>query len=173
MTDIREVLVDGIAQLNDWLDAAIRDLTVEQLNWLPEGKTVSCAFHTWHIVRTEDNIANFVMQRKPTVWIEKGYVERFGLPKVEQGTGMPLEDARAMRVEDLGLLREYLKDVDASVQSYVKDADLAVLEEVQMIRPLGEMTKWRVLRQVAMTHGFMHLGEINTNKGMMGIQFFL
>ena len=45
------------------------------------------------------------------------------------------------------------------------------LEEVQMIRPLGEMPKWRVLRQVVMTHGFMHLGEMNAIKGQLGLQF--
>ena len=40
-----------------------------------------------------------------------------------------------------------------------------------MVKPLGEMPQWRVYRQVIMTHGFMHLGEINTNKGMLGIAF--
>ena len=38
-------------------------------------------------------------------------------------------------------------------------------------KPLGEMPKWRVVRQVLMTHGFMHLGEMNVLRGMMGLQF--
>lgn len=40
-------------------------------------------------------------------------------------------------------------------------------------KPLGEMPKWKVFRQVVMTHGFMHLGEINLTKGLMGMQFAL
>jgi hypothetical protein len=47
------------------------------------------------------------------------------------------------------------------------------LEGMQMIRPLGEMPKWKVVRQVIMTHGFMHLGEINAIKGQLGLGFFL
>ena len=35
----------------------------------------------------------------------------------------------------------------------------------------GEMPKWKVLRQVVMTHGFMHLGEVNAIKGQLGLQF--
>jgi hypothetical protein len=33
------------------------------------------------------------------------------------------------------------------------------------------MPKWKVLRQVVMTHGFMHLGEVNTIKGALGQSF--
>jgi hypothetical protein len=49
----------------------------------------------------------------------------------------------------------------------------AKLDEVQMIKPLGEMSKWKVVRQVIMTHGFMHLGEINGIKGQLGLGFFI
>jgi hypothetical protein len=30
-----------------------------------------------------------------------------------------------------------------------------------------------VIRQVIMTHGFMHLGEINAVKGQLGLGFFI
>ena len=40
-----------------------------------------------------------------------------------------------------------------------------------LIKPLGEMPKWRVARQVIMTHGFMHLGEINALRGQLGLPF--
>jgi len=42
-----------------------------------------------------------------------------------------------------------------------------------MIRPLGEMPKWKVCRQVLMTHGFMHLGEMNLIRGILGLQFMI
>lgn len=173
MTDIRELLIDGIDQLHDWMDGSIRDLTLEQLNWNPDGKTISAGFAVWHVVRTQDNITNFVMQRKTPIWLEQGYVEKFGLPKVEQGTGMPNDDARDLQINDLALLREYGTAVNDCVKDYLKDVDMATLEEVQMIKPLGEMPKWKVFRQVCMTHGFMHLGEVNANKGLMGMPFFI
>jgi uncharacterized damage-inducible protein DinB len=169
--DIRELLIDGVGQLNDWLDDALKDLSKDQLNWLPAGKTVSAGFNAWHIMRTQDNITNFVFQRKNPAWIEGGYFEKFGLPKVDQGTGMSLDDARALAINDQALLRDYGRAVQKETAAFLKAVDLSTLDEMQMIRPLGEMPRWKVLRQVVMTHGFMHLGEINAIKGQLGIQF--
>ena len=169
--DVRDILIDGIGQMNDWMDEAVRDLSAEQLNFLPPGKTVSIGFNAWHIARTQDNITNFVFQRKNPIWMECGYFERMALPKVDQGTGMGLDDARAVTITDPALLREYSLAVATNCQAFLKTVPLATLEEVQMIKPLGEMPKWRVFRQVVMTHGFMHLGEINAIKGSLGLQF--
>lgn len=169
--DIRDILIDGVAQLNDWLADAVKDLSAEQVNWLPQGKTVTIGFNTWHIVRTADNITNFVFQRKQPIWVEKGYFERLALPKVDQGTGMNLESARALTIIDPAALLEYARAVALDTVAFLKDVPLESLMEVQMIKPLGEMPKWRVFRQVVMTHGFMHLGEINAIKGQLGLQF--
>jgi hypothetical protein len=169
--DIRELLVDGVGQLNDWLDEALAPLSAEQLNWLPKGKTVSAGFNAWHILRTQDNITNFVLQKKPTIWVESGYFERFNLPKVDQGTGMGIDDARAVTISDPAMLREYGAAVANECARFLKAVPLDTLNEVQMIRPLGEMPRWKVLRQVVLTHGFMHLGEINAIKGQLGLQF--
>jgi len=169
--DIRDLLIDGIKQMTDWMDDALAPMTTEQLNWLPEGKTVSAGFNAWHVYRTADNITHFVMQRQKPIWLEQGYAERMQLPPVDQGTGMGLDDARAIRINDIAVLREYGQAVAKATLDYVKNVPLEVLEEVQMIKPLGEMPKWRVFRQVVMTHGFMHLGEINAIKGQLGLQF--
>lgn len=173
MTEVRDVLIDGIEQMNEWLSSAVKDLTDEQVNYLPEGKTTSIGFNTWHVVRTQDNITNFVLQdRKPPIWIEKGYADRMALPKVDQGTGMAMEDARSLKFENAAL-RAYLEDVQKATIEFMKVVPMEKLEEVQMIRPLGEMPKWRVVRQVVMTHGFMHLGEVNAIKGQLGLGFFI
>lgn len=169
--DYRDVLIDGIDQLNDWLDEALSPLTREQLNWLPAGKTVSAGFNAWHIIRTQDNITNFVFQRKQPIWVEQGYFEKFNLPKVDQGTGMDLAAAREIKITDAALLREYGAAVARDCNAFLKGVSLETLDEPQMIKPLGEMPKWRVFRQVVMTHGFMHLGEINAIKGQLGLQF--
>jgi hypothetical protein len=171
--DIRDLLVDGTEQLFEWLDDGLEGLSAEQLNWLPEGKATSIGFNAWHITRTDDNIVNFVFQGSPPIWLRENYVERFGLPKVAQGTGMALDEAQSLTVSDPALLREYAGKVGAETIAFIKAVDPATLEEIQLIKPLGEMRKWRVLRQVVMTHGFMHLGEINASRGMQGLQFFL
>jgi DinB superfamily len=170
--DLRDVLIDGITQLADWTEEALVPLSKEQVNWLPEGKTTSIGFNAWHIMRTADNITNFVMQdRKPTTWMTAGYAEKMALPKVDQGTGMSLEDARAIKIADPALLREYGAVVYKDCLDFLKQWPLEKANEVQMIKPLGEMPRWRVFRQVVMTHGYMHLGEINFAKGILGLQF--
>lgn len=169
--DIRDVLIDGTQQLADWLDEAIAPLTADQLNYLPEGKTVSAGFNAWHVYRTADNITNFVMKREKPIWLTAGFAERMGLPPVDQGTGMGMDDARAIVIADPAELRSYGAAVFKDTLAYMKDVPLETLEQVQMIKPLGEMPKWRVYRQVVMTHGFMHLGEINAIKGQLGLSF--
>lgn len=169
--DIRDILIDGVSQMNDWLDEAIANLTPDQFNWLPAGKTVSIAFNAWHVLRTEDNITNFVFQRQQPIWVREGHFEKLSLPKVDQGTGMTLEDARAVTIADVAALRSYGAAVAADTLAFLKQVPLETLQEVQQIKPLGEMPKWKVFRQVIMTHGFMHLGEVNAIKGELGLQF--
>ena len=169
--DIRDLLVDCIKQLGDWTEDALKELSAEQINFLPEGRTTSIGFSAWHVYRTADNITNFVIQQKPPVWIAEDYVTRMGLPKVAQGTGMGLDDARGITIADPAMLLEYGNKVLGNVMEYIKATSLAELEPIQLIKPLGEMPRWRVFRQVVMTHGFMHLGEINALRGMMGLSF--
>jgi len=171
--EIRDLLIDGIEQLGDWTDNAIKDLSDEQVNWLPPGNTLSIGFNAWHVFRTADNITNFVMQRKSPIWVEGAHYEKFGLPKVDQGTGMGMEDARAVQISDPAALREYGQAVVKDCAQYLKTVPEEVLQEIQMIKPLGEMPRWKVFRQVIMTHGFMHLGEINALKGQQGLGFFM
>lgn len=171
--DYRDVLIDGIVQMNQWMDAALDGLTDEQVNHLPQGKTTSIGFNAWHVFRTQDNIVNFVFQRQPPIWMAESYLERFGLPKVEQGTGMDMETARSIKINDLAVLREYGKKAGQACVEYLKGADVDSLNEVQMIKPVGEMPRWRVFRQVCMDHGFMHLGEVNAVKGQLGLGFFM
>ena len=169
--DIRDLLVDGIAQLAEWTEDALKDLSAEQMNFLAEGMTTSIGFSAWHVYRTADNITNFVLQQKQPIWLAQDYVTRMNLPKVAQGTGMGMEDARGITIADPALLLEYGRIVLDDSIAYIKRTPLADLEPIQMIKPLGEMPRWRVMRQVLMTHGFMHLGEINVLRGMMGLRF--
>lgn len=169
--DIRDLLADGVQQLNDWTLDALKDLSLDQINEVPGGKTVSAGFNAWHIWRTMDNITNFVFQRKQPIWLERGYCEKLGLPKIEQGTGMSLEDAQAIKINDKDVLLSYGREVGTSTVEFLKAVPLETMEEVQLIKPLGEMPRWRVFRQVVMTHGFMHLGEINMYRGLKGLQF--
>ena len=39
-----------------------------------------------------------------------------------------------------------------------------------LVKPLGEMPAIRALGQVCMTHGFTHLGELETYRTLLGLK---
>jgi len=112
-----ESLITDLRRLHDALDKSRDGLTSEQLHTVPAGhpRANTIAWNLWHYVRTEDNVVRFALQnRRPTVWVEGGYPERLGLHPAAQGTGMSTAEAQALRIKDVPLFVEYVKNVWAS-----------------------------------------------------------
>ncbi|MBI4308499.1 MAG: DinB family protein [Chloroflexi bacterium] len=159
----------SLKELHESLDAATNGLTPEQLHWRPGGRANHIAFSLWHYVRTQDNVVRFVLQRRPTVWMEGKWHERFGLDLKAQGTGMTPEDAANLRISSLGDFRTYMRQVFQESEAYVANVKEADLDRVQLVKPLGEMPMHRILGRTLVTHGFSHLGEIWAIRGAMGL----
>jgi len=121
-------------------------------------------------MRTEDNIVNWIIQeRRPTVWMEGQWAERLGLPAVAQGTGMPRDEAHALRIKDLDGFLEYTRRVRACTDAFLEGWDPADYDTVITLKPLGQMTKLQALGQQGFPHGFSHLGEIAQIRTMLGV----
>ena len=159
-----------ITRLYGMYDRALGQLTDEQWHWVPEGMGNSIAFTAWHYFRTEDNIIRWIFQnRRPTVWMEGGWAERLGLPPITQGTGMPLEDANALRIGDTAGFLEYVRQVRASTEEFLHTWTEPDFNSMIMLKPVGEMTKLQLLGRQAFPHGFAHLGEIQHMRTMQGL----
>lgn len=161
-----------LKRLHGMLDAAIADLTGEQLHTVPArhptANTLAWVF--WHYARTEDNVVRFVLQnRRPTVWAEGKYAERLGLPPVAQGTGMTTAEAQALRLKDVPLFREYVQKVWASTDDFLAKIDPATLDTIITVKPLGEMPGIRALGQTCLSHGMSHAGEIELARTLIGV----
>ncbi len=115
----RSILRSGLNSMHGMLDKAVEGMTAEQLNFRPSEGGVSGFFSLWHYVRTEDNIIQFVTQRKPTVWLEGEYHEAFGLPRNAQGTGMTEDEANAVQVNDVAKWLKYQQAVWKSTDAYL------------------------------------------------------
>ena len=159
-----------LSSLQDSLDDAAAGLTQEQAHWRPEGGGNHLAFVLWHYTRSVDNIVRFVLQRKPTVWMEGKWDERFGLDSKSQGTGMSREDALAVAISDMPAFASYMKDVWREADGYLSAIADDDLERKVTVRPLGELTLEDILGTVLLTHGYTHLGEVWTLKGIQGLQ---
>jgi len=156
--------------LNGNLERAFRDLTEEQWHTVPQGTGNSIAFIAWHYLRTEDNIVNWIIQeRRPTVWMDGGWAERLGLPAVIQGTGMPVEDAHALRIADIEGFQEYTRAVRVRTDAFLPTWDPADYHKEITLKPLGSMTKLQALGQQGFPHGFAHIGEIAHIRALLGV----
>jgi hypothetical protein len=170
MTAVELIQVE-LKRLRKLLDGGITGLTPEQLHTVPGAhpKANTIAWGLWHVVRTEDNVVRFVLQnRRPPLWTEGGYAEKFGLPPVAQGTGMSIEEAQALRIKDVPLFRAYMQKVWGSTDEFLGTLDPAALDRTVTVKPLGEMTVGRVLAQVCVAHGMMHFGEIELARTLIG-----
>ena len=165
-----EFIRGGLRQLHNSYDESIRDLTEEQLHWRANEHGASAAFILWHYVRTEDNIIQYVLQGKPTIWIEAGWDAKFGLHRTAQGTGMSLEDAQGLRINDKAGFQEYMRAVWAATDAYLATVTDEKLQEKTTVKPLGEMPVQNAIGNMCLTHGFTHLGEIAHIRGLLGLK---
>ena len=171
MTTNAELLRQALRNQHSQIDQAVSDLTPEQLHWVPpntKANHIGCTL--WHYVRTEDNIVQFILQnRKPTVWIEGGYFERFGLDRVAQGTGLSTEDAQAMRIPPIDEWMKYQQAVWQASDAYLSSIGDDALEGTVQIRPFGEIPARQALASVVLTHGHAHFGEICVLRVLQGL----
>lgn len=80
----------------------------------------SIAWLLWHAARQMDvQLAHLAATDQ--VWAEQGFRERFALPKVGDtiGYGHSPEQARQIRVDDAGLLVDYLRATSSAMQDYL------------------------------------------------------
>lgn len=148
-------------------DGVTKDLTDEQINKVPDGGHQNLAFSLWHFVRTEDNCIQFVIQRKPTVWMEGGWDEKFGLDSKSQGTGFTDDEARGFRINGIGDFRAYMTDVFQRTEDFVGNLTDEEAARKITVKPLGEMSILTAISGLCMTHGYRHLGEIEFAKGLV------
>lgn len=168
---LAEFIQADLRRLHGMLDKTLDGLTDAQLHAVPAAhrKANTIAWGLFHCVRTEDNIVRFVLQnRRPTVWQEGGYAEKLGLPPVAQGTGMSSEEAQVLRIENVDLFREYMRQVWASTDELFANPDPALLDRTVTVKFVGEMPAIRALAQICLAHGMMHVGQMELTRTLVG-----
>jgi hypothetical protein len=166
-----EFIHADLTRLHALLDRTISDITPEQLHAVPGGhpRANTVAWGLFHCVRTEDNVIRFVLQnRRPTVWAEGSYAERLGLPPVAQGTGMSSAEAQALRIPDVGVFREYMSRVWASTDELFGQAEPGFFAKVVTVKPVGDMPAIRAIGQICLSHGMMHVGQMELARTLVG-----
>ncbi len=164
-----EVIQEGLDGMHALLDRAVPDLSAEQWNARPADHGVSAFFSLWHYVRTEDNIVNWVAQRQPTVWLNGGWDEHFGLHRTSQGTGMTKAQADAVLLTDVDAWLTYQQQVWIATRDWVTTLTPDDLDHEIVIRPTPPMTIWQALTGMLLYHGYRHVGEVEHARGLLGL----
>jgi len=146
----------------------IEDLSADELNHLPHAQANSIGFDVWHIARTIDNVLFFVFDRETPLWLQQGYNDRFGLPKVAQGTGMTNEEARALRFPEPAVFLEYVRELRDACVPRVEAMTDAYLQEAVLLKPWGERPRSEHIGQVLIAHGNSHLGKASLARTLLG-----
>lgn len=170
MPALVEFMRSSLRQLNSAYTDGIADLSAGQLHWRANDQGCPIAFILWHYYRTQDNVIRFVLQRKPTVWIEEGWDKRFGLDRIAQGTGMSLEDAQALRINSKEDFLAYMDGVAKATDEFLAGLDDEALEQTTTVKPVGEMPISNAIGTMCLNHGFTHLGEIQHLRGLQGLR---
>ena len=160
------VLIQRVLQYCQW---ATDGLTTEQISDTRGGLTNSLGFDVWHVVRTIDNIVHFVFEREQPVWIRDAFHERWGLPRVDQGTGMDAGDAYSLRFPAPAEFDLYTKAVAEAVVPRVAAMSMEYLAQPQFIRPWGDVPRMEAIGHGLIGHGNGHLGRASFARTLYGL----
>ena len=160
-----------VRRLLNEITHSLGDLTLDELHALPIEDSTSIGFNAWHVLRSADNVVQFVFHREPPVWRQQGLSEAWGFPRNEQGTGMDLADVQAMRFPDVASLERYCRDTTEAVVAKIEAMDdefLAVAASARIEGEMLEVSRAAMLGQVVVSHGNQHLGYIHLLRQLLG-----
>ncbi len=157
-----------VERLLEYCELGLEDLSLEEFNHTHGGRTNSIAFDIWHVVRTTDNIIHFAFEREQPVWLQRGFDERWGLPRVNQGTGMPPEEAYALRFPPPEEFAEYVQAVKEAVVPRIAAMSDEYLASPVRIWPWGVVPRMEAIGHGLIGHGNGHLGRVCLARTLMG-----
>jgi uncharacterized damage-inducible protein DinB len=146
---------------------ADKDLSDEQLHFVPEGQTHSIAWCMWHAARIEDFFFQRVYGGGQEEWRTGGWAERCGLPDRGFGTGQSTEEAQSVHIGDRDAFHAYQAEVHRLAMAYfdtLTEADLDRETKLgDTVEPLGHSINLHLT-----VHLNGHRGEVNMLRGMLG-----
>lgn len=153
----------------DYCLLALEGLDSSRLSDTRGGLTNSIGFDVWHVVRTIDNIVHFVFEREQPVWLRDGFDQRWGLPRVDQGTGMDAGAAYALVFPDGPEFGSYVTAVREAVVPRMAAMSDEYLATVQTIRPWGPVPRIEAIGHGLIGHGNGHLGRASYARTLLGL----
>lgn len=172
-----------IGAINGMLEAAVEDLTLEQVNHRERAGVLSIAFSLAHVVGGQDrNVARY-LDHGPMLWESGKWGERVGYTGELPMRGTAMKVAEAVQFKDLGAWREYQDAVFARTDSAIANTPLAKFDEIAAVErppdvtgsflfalvPSGPVRLLDVVEAYVFQHAARHLGEIEHARALVGL----
>jgi hypothetical protein len=158
----------------------------------PYPETNSIAWNVWHLTRVEDAGLNLFVTEGTQV-LEDGWMERMNIPWRHHGSGMSFAEVDELNQRiNIDALHGYSDAVHTRTLAILERIDPASLDsvmEAERLRTIiidqglahsnpdgliGSYTGWskvKCLYNFALTHPFLHIGEIDVIAGLLGVKF--
>jgi hypothetical protein len=155
------------------------DLNEEQLNWKPEGYSISIGFHLWHLARESDYLKAAILRHYPLapefgdgreIWETESLAQKWGFPEgLHQtvGTGLSDEVAATLPIPKKDELLGYLRSSYEALECFVERLDTKYpnFEHVdEDFKKKIEILRLNLL--VFLSHDCRHLGMMECLKGL-------
>lgn len=163
--DAVEYIRHQVASTRRLVDGALRGTTDAQLAWAPPGTANPVAATLVHILATEDQYIQTVLQNRPRLWETEGWGTRLGLD-TPPGGGQGWPGSRQAKLA-LEPLLAYEQAVRSATDVYLTNLTSAELDRsVLFIR--GQQPVAAVLATL-IVHTAGHAGEITAVRGLQGV----
>ncbi|HEV2033066.1 MAG TPA: DinB family protein [Candidatus Dormibacteraeota bacterium] len=168
--------------------ALVDELSEDQFRWRPASGPQSIGWNLWHIAKWDDFMAEALMARTPSlsqlgpahqIWDLHGVASQWGwetgrLGVLEGGTGLPDDDAAALKLPAKRDVVSYATEAFAHLENVVSELDDSLLHKVvpgSIIYPNDPkpdtygnyLVPW-------LNHGYEHLGTMEALKGLLGMR---
>ena len=126
---ISEFILKSLEENKDYIEKAIKILSVEELNFRPKAHSNSIIFLMWHLARIEDMWINRILLGGQEIYESDGWYGQFKTPPRDSGFGYDPKMLETWPVPKLGLLTAYSDAVRNKTRQYLATLTARNLDE--------------------------------------------
>lgn len=180
----RASITARMTAVNDMLDVAVADLTLDQVNHVERDGVLPIAFSLIHVVASQDRSASrYLAEGARPLW-DEGWGAKVELSIAVPFRGTPMSDAMKTRFGDVDAWRGYQSAVFGRTEHLLANVPLEVFSReafgnerpdlgrnsfLALFVPSGPIRVMEICEAYLFQHACRHLGEIEHGRALIGL----